>query len=407
MKLLVSLLALSAAAQTFTQRGFLESYNTFYPQTGANDSSHAVSEALFRYDASWQPAPWLKLQGEFDARTDSHRQVERRWRLDWDDRSIQRPAFSARRFSAVVNKGKWTFEAGRQFIRWGKADILNPTDRFAPKDFLNVVNTQFLGVLAGRATYESGSNTIDLIWQPHFTPSRTPLLRQRWIVLPESLGHVDLTDLGARYPGRSQFGARWNHVARGYEYSLSYFDGFNYLPLFNPSLRLGANGIGYGVQRYYPNIRLYGADAAIPNRFFTLKTEAAYYTTSSKQTDEYLLYVLQAERTHKEWVFVLGYAGTVVTSSTGNPLQFSPERGFARSVLGTARYTISPTRNFAMEGTVRQNGKGAWLRAEYSEAFGAHWRATTGITLIRGNMTDFLGQYRRNSFANLALRYSF
>ena len=400
MKLALAFVACAAlaAAQTFTSRGFLESDTTLYPQVAPNDSSHAVSEMLLRYEASWQALPWLKFSGAFDARTDTHRQVERVWSLDWNDRALQRPDFSLRRFSALVNKGNWTFEAGRQFIRWGKADILNPTDRFAPKDFLNVVNTDFLGVVAARATYERGSNTIDLIWQPYFTPSRTPLLNQRWTVLPAALNNIPIHDLGARYPGRSQFGGRWNHIARGYEYSASYFDGFNYLPLFEPSLN---------VSRYYPRLRLVGADAAIPTRWFTLKAEAAYYMSPKKQSDEYLLYVLQLERTVKEWVFVTGYAGEVVTASTANPFQFSPERGFARSILGRAGYTISPTKSFAITGTTRQNGQGTWLRFEYSQTYARHWRATGGVTWIHGNPGDFLGQYHLNSYASLALRYSF
>lgn len=405
MRLALALLAVSAGAQTFTTRGFLENQTTLYPQTAPNDSAHFVNETLLRLESSWQATPWLKFSGSFDARTDTHRQVEREWRLDWDDRGLRRPDLSARRFSAIANKGNWTFEAGRQFIRWGKADILNPTDRFAPKDFLNVVSTGFLGVLAARATYESGSNTVDLIWQPRFTPSRTPLLNQRWTVLPEALAAIPIHEVDARYPGRSQFGARWNHVGKGYEYSVSYFDGFNYLPLFNPTVAPAP--LSVGVERFYPNLRLYGADAAIPTRYVTIKTEAAYFTSPKKQTDEYLLYVLQLERTAGEWVFVGGYAGEVVTSAASNPFQFSPERGFARSILGRAGYTISPTRSLAITGTVRQNGKGAWLRFEYSQSYGQHWRATAGFTLIRGDAADFLGQYHRNSYGSLAIRYSF
>ena len=82
-----------------------------------------------------------------------------------------------RRLSAVFHKDRWTAELGRQFIRWGKADILNPTDRFAPKDFIEtVVDADFLGVAAARVTYDTGSNSVDLVWQPWFTPSRTPLI---------------------------------------------------------------------------------------------------------------------------------------------------------------------------------------------------------------------------------------
>ena len=40
-----------------------------------------------------------------------------------------------------------TAEFGRQIIRWGKTDILTPTDRFAPRDYLSsVVDSDFLGV---------------------------------------------------------------------------------------------------------------------------------------------------------------------------------------------------------------------------------------------------------------------
>ena len=56
----------------------------------------------------------------------------------------------------------------------------------------------------------------------------------------------------------------------------------------------------------YPPIRTYGADAAIPLRWFTLKTEAAYFTSSSATTDEYVLYVVQLERQTGEWLFVGG-----------------------------------------------------------------------------------------------------
>ena len=179
---------------------------------------------------------------------------------------------SARRFpcgacSPILHKDQVTLEAGRQFIRWGKADILNPTDRFAPKDFLNVVGTDFLGVNAARLTVESGSNTLDLVWQPWFTPSRTPLLNQRWTALPPDVAAVPIRDLGTRYPGRSQSGARWNRIARGFEYSFSFFDGFNYLPLFQP--RITIVPLNVSIERYYPRLRMYGADGAFPTRWLT------------------------------------------------------------------------------------------------------------------------------------------
>src|SRR5262249_49162858 len=159
----------------------------------------------------------------------------------------------------------------------------------------SVVDTDFLGVNAVRATYESGGNSIDAVWQPWFTPSRTPLLNQRWAQLPVQAASFSIKDNGARYPGGSQYGVRWNHFARTFEYSLSYFEGRQNLPSFDAAL-VPALQPTIVVQRYYPQLRLYGADAAVPLAWFTVKGEAAYLTSSTPGAEEYVLYVAQVER---------------------------------------------------------------------------------------------------------------
>jgi hypothetical protein len=137
-----------------------------------------------------------------------------------------------------------------------------------------------------------------------------------------------------------------------------------------------------------------------------MKGEAAYFTTSEAETDEYVLYVLQLERQTGEWVFVAGYAGEVVTRDSGVS-SFAPDRGTARTVLGRASYTIDANRSAALESAVREDGQGLYLKGEYSQAYGRHWRATVAGALIRGEQADFLGQYRRNSHIVYSLRYSF
>ena len=397
-----SIVLLTLLVQNFEQRGFFENRTLIYPQAAPNDDGYLVNESLLRWDASVKTGSWFKLSGSFQAQTDSHRQTERDWRLDADDRSIQRPAFSVRQLSATIHKGMVTAEIGRQFIRWGKTDILIPTDRFAPRDYLSsVVDSDFLGVTAARVTITRGKDSLDLVWQPWFTPSRTPLLNQRWTVLPPEANGVPIIDAGARYPGGSQYGARWNHMAPGYEYSLCFFDGYNNLPSFDS--RLDARGIG--VQRFYPELRLYGGDAAVPLPWVTVKGEAAYFTSSTPGAEEYLLYVIQLERMVKEWSFVGGYAGDAVTQSSKNPLAFAPDRGFARSFVGRAALTIDVNRSLTVETALR--AAGSFLRIEYSQAVGQHLRVTPGAAWIRGDMTDFLGQYHRNSYLSLAVRYSF
>ena len=399
------ILILPTFAQNFTQRGYVETRGLAYPDTVPGDSSHGVGEAIARWDVSYRLSPGWRVAGAIDARVDTHRQDERDLRIDWQDRSLRRPNLSLRRFSAAYNKGKLTLEFGKQFIRWGKADILNPTDRFAPKDFLEVINTDYLGVLAARATYESGSHTFDLVYTPRMTPSRSPLGNQRWVVAPEQAAGLTVVDNGVRYPGAGQAGLRWNVLAPGFEFSTSFFEGYNHLPSIELS-SIPLRPLAVGITRFFPRLRFYGADAAVPLRWFTVKGEAGYFTSSSRQTDEFILYVLQVERQQGEWSFVGGYAGEVVTKAL-NPLFFAPDRGITRTFLGRVSYTIDTNRSVALETAIRQTGDGAYLKGEYSQAMGQHWRTTAGFVVLRGERSDFLGQYRRNSHLLATVRYSF
>jgi hypothetical protein len=402
---LILFLAAPVWGQKLVHRGYVETRGLAYPDTVPGDSSNGVGEVVARWDVSYRLSDAWKVSGAVDARVDTHRQNEREFRLDWQDRSFRRPNLSLRRFSTTYRKGRLTLEFGKQFIRWGKADILNPTDRFAPKDYLEVINTDYLGVLAARAVYEAGSHTFDLVYTPRMTPSRGPLGNQRWVVLPDPVPGLTMVDGGVRYPGGGQAGVRWNFLGPGFEMSTSFFEGYSHLP----SIELGGvagRPFAVALTRFFPRLRFYGADAAVPLRWFTVKGEAGYFTSSNLETDEFLLYVVQLERQQGEWSFVGGYAGEFVTDAR-NPLFFAPDRGIARTFLGRVAYTIDTNRSVALETAVRQTGDGAYLKGEYSQAFGQHWRGTMGFVLLRGNREDFLGQYKSNSHLLATMRYSF
>jgi hypothetical protein len=381
---------------------------TFYPQKAVNDPAQSVGESLFRYEGFYRASSSFQIAGAVDFRTDTHHQVERDFKLSWQDRESRRPLGEVRRLSATYHRGPLAFEVGKQFIRWGKTDIVTPTDRFAPRDFLTVVDNDFLAVTAARVSYEKGENTLEAVWSPRFTPSRIPVADQRWSPpLPPSTVPVTLHDAGAIFPGGPQSGIRWNH-AGPVEYELSLYQGFNNLPSFDVvGTQLSSAGVQIDVQHFYPKMLMAGGDLAIPLRPFTLKAEAAHFSSSDDRADEYGLYVVQLERQSGEWFFVGGYAGEVITNHGSRAATFAPDRGLTKTFLGRAGYTIDTNRSLAFESAVRENGDGLWLKGEYSQAVGQHWRATLNLTLVRGDVGDFLGQYRRNSHALLILRYSF
>jgi hypothetical protein len=404
--ILILTTATACFAQTYTQRGFLEVQSTFYPQDGTNDRAHGVGESLFRYEGFYIPSHTIQIDGALDLRVDTHRQVGRDFTLSWQDRETRRPPAEVRRLSATYHDGPVTFELGKQFVRWGKTDIVTPTDRFAPRDFLTVVDNDFLAVTAARLNFEKGKNTIEAVWSPRFTPSRIPLPDQRWAPLPNLPPGISLHDAGAVFPGGSQSGLRWNHAGT-IEYELSFYEGFNHLPSFDVTPRVIPTGAEVNIQRFYPKMIMAGADAAVPLSWFTMKAEAAHFSTTDNRADEYALYVFQLERQAGEWFFLGGYAGEAVTRYGTRAADFAPDRGLTKTMLGRAGYTIDANRNIAVEAALRQNGDGVWIKSEYSQLFGQHWRATVDLTLIGGDPADFLGQYHRNSHVMLVIRYSF
>jgi hypothetical protein len=337
-------------------------------------------------------------------RANSHGQVENAWRLDWQDRHVRRARASIRRLTATLTTGRLTLDVGKQFIRWARADVLNPIDRFAPRDFLNVIDSEFLAVTGARASLQAGSQTFEAVWVPQLTPSRMPLLTQRWTVVPAVGAGLSFVDAGSRFPKRAQTGARWRHTGSVFEAGASYFDGFNHFPAIEltPLEDVGA----VALTRVFPRLRTYGADMAIPTQWLTFKAEAAYFISPADAFAKYALYVAEIERQVGEWMLTAGYAGTVVTRSS-IPLAFDPERSLARSFIARASYVVDPRRTIAVEAVARQNGDGYYLKAEYSQALGDHYRVTVTPVLLGGDQHDFLGQYTRNSHVSLALRASF
>ena len=392
-----------ASAGEFKQKGYFESYLRTFPQLTENDRGHVVVDSRFRYEPSYTTKTKLSFFASLEAEADSHHQANRDLEFSWWERTERRPLFAVRRFSALYRKRAVTLELGKQFIRWGKTDILNPTDRFTPKDYISVIDPDYLAVTAARVTIEKKANTLDLVYVPRFTPSRAPLIDQRWVSLPPDVANVPITN-SALYPGGPELGVRLSRIDRNVEYSFSYFDGYNTLPSFEA--RINPVPLRVDLTRTYPRLRAGGGDLALPLRWFTVKCEAEAFTSTTPNADEYVLYVVQLERQWKEWLFVGGYTGEVVTTNRSS-LQFAADRGLARAIVGRAALTIDPNRSIVFEGVVRQNGDGMYGKVEYSQTFKQHWRASLLLTAIRGTHSDFLGQYRRNSFGSLVLRYSF
>jgi hypothetical protein len=396
------------AAQRLTYRGYAEASVVVYPQSAPNDDDRVIADGLLRIEPTWQIQRGVAVSAGFDARAETHDETAADFAF-WD-RTAERPLLAMRRLTFTFARGPISIEAGKQFIRWGQTDILAPTDRFSPRDYLTVPASELLAVTAARVTLAGKGHSLEAVYTPRLTPSRMPILTHRWIGSEAATATAGLTvrDAGARFPRRSQYGLRWNHVGRWFEHSIVFFQGFNSLPLlpvaFNPQ---GGGGAGtVDVRREYPAIQVWGGDLVAPLSAFALKAEGAWVRSRDDTSDEYALYVLQVERQHRDWLFIGGYVGEHVFEERDRR-GFEPDRGMARAIFGRASYTLGATRGIVFESMVRQDGNGVLAKAEYAHGVGQHWRVTLRMIVIRGAETDFLGQYRHNSFGGTQVRYSF
>ena len=191
---------------------------------------------------------------------------------------------AVRRLSATYTRGKLTVEAGKQFIRWGKTDVLNPTDRFAPRDFVNVVDNEFLAITAGAAHLrDAGEYDRSRILAAADAEPRA-LLNQRWAVLPpgfrSSRRRRDFPAVRSSARGGIISGRRRSTRSRSTTGTIT--------------CRCSAAELRVPPFRSTATIRRCGCTGAMRRfrfRTVTLKAEAGYFTSKTPQADEYVLYV--------------------------------------------------------------------------------------------------------------------
>jgi len=134
---------------------------------------------------------------------------------------------------------------------------------------------------------------------------------------------------------------------------------------------------------------------------------------STGQTDFAVDFIMSGER--KRMIELSGYAGY---DWRGQPDGIDSPGGAFRWGGGASYPSRKPLRGvFELNGLIPSSDSATFTSgslvatdgsiAPLSSATENLTRATAGLTWIRGAETDFLGQYHRNSYGSLAIRYSF
>jgi hypothetical protein len=348
-------------------------------------------------------------------------------RADFADHSRDR-VYVEELYADVVH-GALDLRVGRQIIAWGKADLVNPTDHLAPRDFTDPLESdeERLGVLAVRPRIQWGG----VLWEgaivPVFTASIMPAVHSRWAppfpvrapdpLHPGQMMRLTYEFMPAREPATTfenmQYAARISASARGWDVSASYFDGWEDQPRFDMALSVGDAGTGtVRITPEHLRKRAVGGDVATVVRSFTVRAEAAYIRTDPLQGPDYVQYVLGVERTFGD---MLGSGGTfllvqwiqsiVPSNFVAAPLDFNYL--FQKATTVRLQRNVTAVAQVAVEGLYEWERKGYYVQPAASYRFGDHVRVEGLIDLLGGRETEFFGLFADNRRLQVRMRYSF
>ena len=204
--------------------------------------------------------------------------------------------------------GKADFRLGIQKFAWGRLDEMNPTDNLNTEDLTeggtNDEVDRKIGVPAVKVNLYSDLCNVELGWVPRFVPYRLPTSEERWFpgvlqppelldtgttvgTIPVATSYKDI-DLPAATMGNSEAGIRVSKYIGGWDLSVSYFTGYDPMPLteaaadltvrMNDPLALDydlstALTLEPGIHRMH----VYGLDATTTVGSFTVRGEYAYF----------------------------------------------------------------------------------------------------------------------------------
>jgi len=364
--------------------------------------------------------PGLTLQPKFQPKFGSWGDAKIEARLQEQDLTDRREPKQARLIEAYSNLylGSVDVRVGKQIIPWGRADALNPTDNLTPKDFTLLSardeEERRIGTAGIRTNYYRGDYTLSLIWLPIFNPSTIPLA-------PTPAGFQVTEDKRSQGKWNDQgFAAKLDHTGGAVDWSISYYDGLNVIPIGRPLSPFQA-------QLVHTRIRVVGADFAKNLGRYGVRGEMAYtQTQNASGSDPFIInpsfmYVLGVDRDLTEDLninvqayqrFIVNWndpfaiedpvaRNVAVLSDTFNQQLNQYQGGFTGRIKAT---WFNKTLEGELLGVLNLPRRDFFLRPSLAYAFTDVWKGYVGWDIFNGQQASFFGRLEPNTAFFLEIR---
>ncbi len=306
---------------------------------------------------------------------------------------------------------------GKKIYSWGKAEGLNPTDNINRYDFLDFPDREKIGVLSAAVEYSMGNYSVDIVFIPFFTPSRLPGQSNRWIgniegettnfdniIIPSDLsGEVHERDLPAKTLGNSQFAGRIKTTISGWDMALSYYRGFDSVPVVEEE----TIGSARHYTPKYNRISNYGLAIATTFDKLEVHAEGAYRDTAKGYDDDFLAYIIGGSYSWDdlglEFIEKISlyfeFAGERITNAKDSRKRFSStdySRPLKRSVLGSLVFKFNEDVDLRIGGNYNIDEYDHYIQPKLTYKFSDKLKVKIGLDIMTGHKNTFWGKWRNN-----------
>ncbi len=404
-----------------------KNYSQFYRTN--NDSQNFVDQGILQVEWARELARWVTVRAAVEARGDDD---------DFTDgvtfqileKDKQRSVLSLREFVVRFRGGPVEATFGKQFFAWGTADAYNPTDLINPYDYMDVVDNEKIGVYSAAAWATAGPASLVFVVIPAFAPSRLPLPSGRWSPDPPPgfVGIVDNREVPALTAANMQYAARARATVKGVDLSVSYYDGFEHLPV----LRQSAVNVapGFALPRFTPvfaRVKAPGIDFSTTYRKFEFHGEGSFRLVEANGRDDRFQWIAGSSYTWDElpvrWmeqiVFTLEYAREEILSSRERSQivelgtlpglgELLSTRAFRNALAARIVFKFNEETQLKLSGTLDLIGSpSSYLQPKITHKVTDALHAEAGLDCFTGSGQTFWGRWRHNARFFLLMKYFF
>lgn len=327
---------------------------------------------------------------------------------------------------ATLLFGDLEVRTGKQIIVWGRADEINPTDWLSARNMTLLLPEPFdqrTGVFSVKADYYLPSDfRITAVWQPVATVSVIPLPEVPGISFVRRPPEVKFSN--------GEYAVKLDRSSGDFDWSVSYFTGFNRLPevslLTPPGLLFPGSPAFIGLSNH--RIHGAGADFVTIHGSWGFRGEAAYVHTENRDGTRrdiqtpFVSYVAGIERDFGDSTNVIvQYFGKYVFNRYSTMLglpddQIAQYNALFTGQLDTVQNGLSvrfnkkwwnDTLDLDLMGAVNFERTNWLIRPKVAYDLTDEWKASVGGEIYGGETVSQFGFLEDNTTAFAEIKWSF